>query len=151
MHSLEQDRIEIEDIISKQFKALCWTEDISPDFKSFTAAFIQSAHLFSSKRPAHPQSASEFARRMENLRDNHCLKNFSERGRGLQIFIVGNIAMAMAGCEMTENKDTVTKDISMFLLVKENKKWRIASQAWDIVEDIGKQFSMNNLPLARKN
>lgn len=36
---------------------------------------------------------------------------------------------------MTENRETVTRDVSGFLLVKDGDTWRIAAQAWDLVAD----------------
>ena len=46
---------------------------------------------------------------------------------------------------MTENGADVTRDVSMFLLVRNPEGWRIAAQAWDVVEDIPSAFAAAGL------
>lgn len=51
---------------------------------------------------------------------------------GMQISVFGHVAVALAGCEMLENGHNVTRDVSGFLLVKDDGHWRIAPQGWDM-------------------
>jgi hypothetical protein len=39
-----------------------------------------------------------------------------------------NVAIAVAGCEITENDADVTRGVEMMLLVKDAGVWRIAAQ-----------------------
>ncbi len=105
------------------------------------------AQLWPARRPAGPQSALDFATRLQRLRDEGTLESFSEKGVGCEVFVVGSVAIAVAGCEMTENAGKVTRDVSAFLLVKNAEGWRIAAQAWDIVDDIPAAFAAAGLRL----
>ena len=142
---ISQDHHEIAALITAQFRALSWDEEKPADTETLTNAYLEKAQLFSSTRPAQAQSAIDFASRMTALRDNGRLDAFEEVGRGLHIWITGNIAVAMAGCEMHENRTTVTEDISAFLLVKNPDGWSIAAHAWDIVPSIAQAFAANAL------
>lgn len=68
---------------------------------------------------------------MRGLAGDGTLRTFSERMIGVRTMIFGNVAIALAGCEMLENGDEVTRDASAFLLVKDDLSWRVAGQAWD--------------------
>jgi hypothetical protein len=50
---------------------------------------------------------------------------------GHEIWVFGNIAVAIAVCQITENETQVTRGIEMMLLVKTEGRWQIISQAWD--------------------
>jgi ketosteroid isomerase-like protein len=50
---------------------------------------------------------------------------------GAEIKVFGNVAVAMAACENTENGTTITRNVEALLLVKEDGAWKIVSQAWD--------------------
>ena len=43
----------------------------------------------------------------------------------------GNVAVAAAGCEITENGDTKNRSVEMMLFVKDQGVWKIVTQAWD--------------------
>ena len=142
---LRQDRAEISQLIARQFRALCWDETTPADVEALTSAYLPDAQLYASARPANPQSAQQFADRMTNLRNTGTIPVFHETGRGLHIWIVGAIAVALAGCEMHENRTDVTEDISAFLLVRNPEGWVIAGQAWDILPSITAAFAANGL------
>lgn len=142
---IAQDRTEIAALIAGQFRALSWDENTPPDTLTLTRAYLKDAPLFASARPAQSQTAPEFAARMKDLHDNGRLTAFEEVGRGLHIWITGNVAVAMAGCEMHENRKDITEDVSAFLLVKNPSGWAIAAQAWDIVPSIAQAFAANAL------
>lgn len=88
--------------------------------------------LFPAARPVQPQRVEQFVDRMNRLRANGTLASFEETPLGCVVSVFGNVAMAMAGCEMLENGKTVTRDVSVFLLVRDGECWRIAAQAWDM-------------------
>ncbi len=52
-----------------------------------------------------------------------------------KIWVIGQVAVTIAGSEMIENEQTVTRDVSAFLLVRNEDTWKIAAQGWDVVED----------------
>ncbi len=139
------DREEIAALIARQFRALCWNEETPPDTAALTGAYLPEAQLFASARPARAQSAQDFAARMTGLRDNGHIPVFEEKGRGLHIWVAGNVAVAMAGCEMHENRTEVSEDISAFLLVRDPDGWAIAAQAWDILPSIAAAFTATGL------
>ena len=129
------DDAQIRALIQAQFDSIDWEPGRDVDWRSFYRGFVLGAQLWPARRPARPQSSADFADRLRRLRDDGTLESFSEKGVGCVVYVVGNVAIAAAGCEMTENDDTISRDVSMFLLVKDADGWRIAAQAWDVVED----------------
>ncbi|WP_052261933.1 hypothetical protein [Leisingera sp. ANG-M1] len=139
------DREEIAALIARQFRALCWDEETPPNTAALTGAYLPEAQLFASARPARAQSAQDFAARMAGLRDSGHIPVFEEKGCGLHIWVAGSVAVAMAGCEMHENRTEVTEDISAFLLIRNPGGWAIAAQAWDILPSIASAFAATGL------
>ena len=139
------DEEAIRSLIRAQFDSIDWAPGRDGDWLRFEAGFLPAAQLFGAKRPARPQSARDFTARLKGLRDDGVLKEFSEKGIGCEVHVVGSVAVAVAGCEMTENGADVTRDVSMFLLVRNPEGWRIAAQAWDVVEDIPSAFASAGL------
>lgn len=74
------------------------------------------------------------------------LKIFCEKGVGWHVWAVGNVAVALAGCEKTENGERIMREISTLLPVKDPEGLKIAAQAWDSVDDIDKAFADAGLP-----
>ncbi len=129
------DQQQIQALIKKQFSSLKWDYDTNPEWQKFSKSFLDEAFLVPAKRPAEPKSVNSFIARMNMLRDEGKLNSFSEKPNSIFIKIIGNIAVAMAGCEMCENGSVFTQDISAFLLIKSENEWKIAAQGWDVVED----------------
>ncbi|WP_298914104.1 hypothetical protein [uncultured Roseobacter sp.] len=146
---ISRDRDDIAKLIATQFRSLCWNEDTPPDTQALTGTYLQGAQLFASARPARGQTAEEFGRRMRALRESGRISVFEEKGVGLHIWVTGNVAVAMAGCEMHENQEDVTEDISAFLLVKNPDGWAIAAQAWDVLPSIADALAANGLDADR--
>ena len=139
------DEEEIRSLIRAQFDSIDWAPGRDGDWPRFEAGFLSGAQLFGAKRPARSQSAQDFTARLKRLRDDGVLEEFSEKGVGCEVHVIGSVAVAVAGCEMTENGTEVTRDVSMFLLVRNPEGWRIAAQAWDVVEDIPSAFAAAGL------
>ena len=59
------------------------------------------------------------------------LHTFHEKLLAPKLRVFGNVAVAAAGCEITENGDTKNRSVEMLLLVKGQGLWKIAAQAWD--------------------
>ena len=59
------------------------------------------------------------------------LRSFKEAPLGREIRVFGNVAVAVAACQITENETKLTRGIEMMLLVKTDGRWQIVSQAWD--------------------
>ena len=128
------DHKAIEELIERQFEALSWDEKRDGDWAGFTDDFVEGAQLFAGARPVKSQSVGQFVERMKGL-SKSSLPHLEERFLGRRIEVYGNVAVAMAVCELTENKEKISYNIEAFLLVKEDGQWRIASQAWDTAKD----------------
>ena len=111
-------------------RVLCWTPDQPADWHAFAADFLPDATLFPAARPATPQTVQAFVERMQGLAAT-TLRSFHEAMLGSQVQVFGNVAVAAAGCEITENDAGITRAVEMLLLVKDQGEWRIVSQAWD--------------------
>ena len=59
------------------------------------------------------------------------MHSFEEKTLGMQVFVFGNIAVVWAASEMLENGTDVNHDISGYLVLKDEGKWRIAAHAWE--------------------
>lgn len=132
MTATSDDVRAIEDLLSGQFQSLDWMPDKDADWAAFAEGFLPGAALFPAARPLRQQTAEGFVQRMKELRSQGKLISFGETALGRIVYVFGNVAVAMAGCEMLENGSDVTRDVSGFLLVKDNGVWRIAAQAWDV-------------------
>ncbi len=128
------DRLAIEAIIKRQFASLNWRPGTSGDWQTFASDFHSDAALFPAARPAKPQTAFAFIERMKGL-SGSALRSFGERMLGVDIRIFGNIAMALAACEITENDEKTTRGVEALLLVKDGDVWTIVAQAWDTERD----------------
>jgi hypothetical protein len=120
----------IRGIIERQFGSLTWTAVSSPDWSAFERDFLPGASLYPAARPAKSQKPEEFVERMKGLAATR-LRSFKEVPLGHEIRVFGNVAVAVAVCEITENEAQVTRGIEMMLLVKTEGRWQIVSQAWD--------------------
>ena len=137
---MTDDEIEIRALVQRQFDSIGWGEDREPDWRAVHGDFALGAQLWPARRPARPQSAADFTARFRKLREEGWLKSFLETGVGCRVWVVGTMAVALAGCEMVENDEEVTRDISGFLLIRDEEGWKIAAQAWDLVDDIAEAF-----------
>jgi len=124
------DKDAISAIIARQFASLSWGEDRAPGWDGFAADFLAGASLFAAARPAKPIAVADFAERMRKLSETS-LRTFEETVLGVDISVFGNIAIAAAGAEMTENGAETSRSVEMLLLVKSEGQWKIVAQAWD--------------------
>lgn len=124
----------IEAIVERQFQSLTWVEGGGAAWEAFLGDFLDGASLYPAARPVRRQTAREFVERMQAL-SRRTLRAFAERLLGIEIRVFGNIAVAIAACEITENGSTVTRGVEALLLTKDAGAWRIASQAWDTERD----------------
>jgi hypothetical protein len=120
----------IEALIGRQFASLTWTPDRPGDWDLFAADFFPDAALYPAARPARRQSVDAFVERMKGLAGT-TLRSFDEVVLGTEVRVFGNVAVAVAACEMTENGERKNRGVEMLLLVKNEGAWRIVSQAWD--------------------
>ena len=124
------DKDAIRAIITSQFASLSWSEGHAPGWDDFAGDFLAGASLFPAARPARPISIADFVGRMRKLSETS-LRTFDETIVGVDIHVFGNIAIAAAGAEMTENGAETSRSVEMLLLVKSEGQWKIAAQAWD--------------------
>lgn len=127
----QRDEEAIRQVVSRQFGSLDWCEGKDADWQAFAGDFHSDASLFPSARPAQKQTVEGFMERMKGLAHRD-LRSFRERLLGTEVSIFGNVAIAMAACEITENNDKVSRGVEAILLIKDNGAWRIVSQAWDM-------------------
>jgi ketosteroid isomerase-like protein len=120
----------IEAVIARQFASLSWTPETSADWDQFVADFFPEASLYPAARPAKRQTIEAFIERMKGLEGTK-LRSFEEAVLGTEIHVFGNVAVAVAVCEMTENGAEVHRGVEMLLLIKNAGAWQIVSQAWD--------------------
>lgn len=121
----------IKALIARQFDSLGWQPGRPPDWPAFSATFASGALLFPAARPVVGKTVAAFIERMDALRTSNSLASFEETGLGQVVHVFGNVAVAMAACSMLENGSTLTRDVSAFLLIKDQGAWRIVGQAWD--------------------
>jgi ketosteroid isomerase-like protein len=120
----------IEALITRQFASLDWTPGAPANWDAFAADFLPDAPLYPAARPAKAQSVQAFTERMKGIAGGK-LRTFHESLAGVRVHVFGNVAVAVAVCEMTENEADVKRSVEMLLLVKTEGAWRIAAQAWD--------------------
>ena len=124
------DESAIRALIGSHFDGMKWTPTTKPDWEAFSADFLPDAHLFPAARPVQTKTLKEFIERMNGVaRDS--LHTFEEHTLGMQFLIFGNVAVVLAASEMLENETEVNHDVSGYLLLKSEGKWRIAAHAWD--------------------
>lgn len=128
------DRRAIEAIVGRQFASLNWRPGTSGDWQAFASDFHSNAALYPASRPAKPQTVSAFIERMKGL-SGGTLRSFGERVLGTDIRIFGNVAMALAACEITENEEKTIRGVEAMLLVKDGGVWTIVAQSWDTERD----------------
>jgi ketosteroid isomerase-like protein len=129
METAENDRRAIAAIIDRQFASLGWSPVRPADWRAFAADFLPDASLYPAARPAGRQTVEAFVERMQGLGTK--LRSFKETVLGTEIHVFGNVAVALAGCEITENEADVSRGVEALLLIKDEGAWRIVSQAWD--------------------
>lgn len=136
MAALEEndDLQAIRSLIGAHFRGLRWTPTTRADWTTFSADFLPDASLFPAARPARRQTLDAFITRMNGVAQG-ALRSFEETTLGMQILRFGNVAVVLSASEMVENGTEVNHDVSGYLLVKSEGKWRIAAQAWDHASD----------------
>ena len=102
------------------------------DWTAFAADFLPEALLYPSARLVTSQNVSAFLTRMKQLP----LHTFHEDLLGAFVRVFGNVAIVMAACEITENSEKKSRGVEALLLIKDQGQWKIASQAWDIANDM---------------
>jgi hypothetical protein len=132
----KHDSEAIRHLIARQFNSMCWTPNNSADWKAFAADFAPFAALYPATRPAQAQTVECFVERMKTLAET-TLHTFFEAPLGAAVHVFGNIAVAAAGCEMTENGTKVNRGVEMMLLLKDEGVWKVVAQAWDTEKNAG--------------
>jgi len=117
-------------LIGAHFQGLRWTPTTSPDWGAFTPDFLPDASLFPAARPVRRQTLDAFIARMNGVAQG-TLRSFEETTLGMQALVFGNVAVVLAASQMLENGTELNHDVSGYLLVKNEGKWRIAAHAWD--------------------
>ena len=130
MDKPEADLRAIRDLVDRQFASMSWSAGGGPDTALFKSDLLPGAPLYPSARPVSATSDDKFTERMSKLARTS-LTSLHERPIGKQILIFGNVAVAAAASENTENESEVNRSVEMFLLVKSGGHWKVAAQAWD--------------------
>jgi hypothetical protein len=130
----EEDVLAIKNLIGAHFRGLRWSPGTRPDWATFAADFLPDASLFPAARPVRRQTLDAFINRMNGVAEG-ALRSFEETTLGMQILIFGNVAIVLSASELLENNAQVNHDVSGYLLLKDEGKWRIAAHAWDHASD----------------
>lgn len=120
----------IKTLIGAHFDGLRWSPGVGADWTTLAADFLPDASLFSAARPVRRQTLEAFITRMNGVAEG-ALRSFEEKTLGMQVLVFGNVAVVLAASEMLENGTEVNHDVSGYLLLKDEGKWRIAAHAWD--------------------
>jgi hypothetical protein len=120
----------IKTLIGAHFDGLRWRPGTRPDWETFAADFLPDASLYGAARPVRRQTLQAFIARMNGLVGG-TLRSFEEKTTGMQVLVFGNIAVVLAASEMVENGTEINRDVSGYLLLKDQGNWRIAAHAWD--------------------
>src|SRR5262245_53265348 len=134
MYEREDDIKAIEALVARQLVSLRWKSGGTGDWAASAADFLPGAALYPAARPAQAQSVPAFVERMQGLAQTS-LRSFHETGLGTKVHVFGNVAVAIAAAEMTENETMTNRNVEMMLLVKSEGAWRIVAQAWDRATD----------------
>ena len=132
--SRKEDVETIEAIVDRQFRSLEWSDGEDGDWETFIADFLPGASLFPSARPVNKQSVDAFVERMRAL-SKTSLHTFKERMLGTDIRVFGNVAVALAACEITENGTTESRGVEALLLAKDDGVWKIVAQTWHMEDE----------------
>jgi hypothetical protein len=124
----------IQALITRQFGSLCWAPGKQAALEVFAADFHPDASLYPAARPAQRQTVQAFVLRMQKLAATR-LRSFEEAVLGSEAHVFGNIAVALAACEMTENAGDTNRGVEALLLIKDAGVWRIVAQAWDTASE----------------
>jgi ketosteroid isomerase-like protein len=120
----------IKRLIGAHFRGLRWTPGTRPDWDAFSADFLPDVSLFPAARPVRRQALAAFIERMNAVAQG-TLRSFEETTLGVQVLVFGNVAVVLSASELLENSTEVNHDVSGYLLLKDEGKWRIAAHAWD--------------------
>jgi hypothetical protein len=121
----------IKALIARQFASLTWSSGTTGNWGAFASDFLPAATLYPAARPPKAQTVAAFVQRMQTLAATS-LSNFQEAVVGDPIVhVFGNVAVAVAVCEIVENNADTNRGVEMMLLLKDDGMWRIAAQAWD--------------------
>ena len=120
----------IKELIGAHFDALRWSPGTRADWATFAADLLPDASLFPSARPVRRETLDAFITRMNGVAEGP-LRSFEEKTLGMQVLVFGNVAVVLAASEMLENGSEVNQDVSGYLVLKDEGKWRIAAHAWD--------------------
>lgn len=124
----------IKSLISAHFQGLQWAPNTRPDWATFSADFLPDASLFPAARPVRRQTLDAFIARMNEVAKG-TLRSFEETTVGMQMLVFGNVAVVLGASKLLENNTQVNHDVSGYLLLKDDGKWRIAAHAWDHASD----------------
>ncbi|QPC91248.1 nuclear transport factor 2 family protein [Mesorhizobium sp. INR15] len=128
------DEDAIRAVVARQFASLSWGNGVAPGWDDFAGDFLPGASLYAASRPAKPISVADFVARMRGLSETS-LRTFDEVVLDVMVQVFGNVAIAAAAAEMTENEAETSRSVEMLLLVKTEGQWKIVAQAWDKATD----------------
>jgi len=89
----------IKALIARQFASLNWTPQKPARWDSFAADFFPGATLYPAARPANCQAVQGFLEWMKDLAGSK-MRSFTEKVSSQEIHVFGNVAVAVAACEM---------------------------------------------------
>ncbi len=129
-YTLDEERIT--EIVEGMFSHISWQEGSPPDLDSFAAAVRGDAVLVPAARPVVLTDIASFTGRMAALHAGGAIKTFDERAGRTQVWVFGNLAVAIGGFVLNAD-GSESRGANGFLLVRDGSgaDWQIAAMAWD--------------------
>lgn len=124
------DEQAIRELVRAQARRLSWTAAQPADWEGYKEGYLPDGVMVASARPARAVPVDSFLERMKALSRGN-LRTFEEKALNGVVHVFGSVAVALIAGETLENGSDVNRDVSGYLLVKEEGRWRIAAQAWD--------------------
>ncbi len=135
MGAAEDDVKAIQALIADGFDAISWSPETPPDWGRFFGPYLPGAQMVPSARPPAFTDPDTFRARMTGQRDGGDMVDFEEEMLGCDVRVFGNIAVATAAFKARINKSGEGQGVNMYLLVKDEGTWKVASVAWDNASD----------------
>ena len=128
--AMTSDELQIRELIHRQCGDISCAVDTPLDWLTCSRDFFDGALVFQAHRPVDAIPVEHLSTRMGELRDCTDAAHRRERVTHVEVLIFERVAVALAGCQLLDDERDVTCDVNAFLLIKDQGRWLIASQAW---------------------
>ncbi len=135
------DEEQIRALIGRQFESIGCGRAGDAGWMTFHRDVIAGEWRFPGNVSAGEQNPRRFDNRLGGERAAAAPGTSGGKFVGCHAWIFGNIAVALAGCEMGGDGLTTAREIAGYLLIRYPDGWKIAAQAWDTADNIAEAFA----------